>query len=930
MAQLINNMSGTMEDVPQENIMPSLQANTHSLPVGQDVPMIHQDGSMANIAPHDIKQAMNEGYSIPTSPQLLEAQNQVKYGEGLANEAIAGIAGGAEMATLGASNVLARGVMSKTAFDAYNQILDRNPGARLAGGAVGIYLDPFAAAAGVARVAKAAETATEAVLAAKASSSPAIQGILKLAPKVIGSAVEGAIYGGDQAVNEQVLGDTRTLGEALVANSLMGAGIGASFPILGAGLKFGAKNISETVGNTYKKLLGDGIGSDGIFGKAVDKIASSLGLSKEGDWLATLKVRDMPDGVLNTIKSEIKKVGDEMVVHYDEQLDKYKATLKEAPVEDYVNSAKFVDGMVSETARDLRDMKGATGKVGAAAANLEKLSSELQNDIPKIKSSEKLFERLSSVADATKKLATEFKGTPDIAEHLVKLSDNIIADLHDVGVQSLPQQQATLKTVKFDDYSSRIEIQSNGKKVGEMLLERNQDTNAMKIGSINIKPEFTARGLAKSAIRQAAEQYGQLEIPSTISKYSEGLFKSMQAEGHIAPGSLLDAIAAGKAAGIGEKTGVNQWQNAARPSVKVASLRQAFYDSWSELQAALKDKELSLGNLREKLESNQKFGDLFSKHLNLDASQATNIPNKDFIDTFERVKSLADTKAASEANFGFGAGAGKQMLALTGFNTGHPVFAAAAGVAAGLQNPYKIAKVLAGLEKTGNLAKQTLEKATTAIFNSKIVGQTKIVAEVMTIRDLNDDRKHLANTSDPQAMMDQMANATVHIHEIAPNTSQSAQNTLLRAHQFLQTKLPSNQTDLFGNERIPTQAEINKFYKYKTLVENPMSAMEHIKNGTITPEVMETLHAVYPDMYHQMQLSVAHNLADVGSKKLPYVVKQSIQAFLGMPLKSSGVILTPTQQPPQGGGVKAPNLGAMKNMDIAGRVGLTSGRQGIK
>jgi len=82
----------------------------------------------------------------------------------------------------------------------------------------------------------------------------------------------------------------------------------------------------------------------------------------------------------------------------------------------------------------------------------------------------------------------------------------------------------------------------------------------------------------------------------------------------------------------------------------------------------------------------------------------------------------------------------------------------------------------------------------------------------------------------------------------------------------------------------PTARDKLGFMDRAEIVANPMSAMRHVAQGTLSDEHLEALRTVYPVVYGMMQREVLDFAATHPEVKLPLAERQSMARFLGTPL----------------------------------------------
>lgn len=73
------------------------------------------------------------------------------------------------------------------------------------------------------------------------------------------------------------------------------------------------------------------------------------------------------------------------------------------------------------------------------------------------------------------------------------------------------------------------------------------------------------------------------------------------------------------------------------------------------------------------------------------------------------------------------------------------------------------------------------------------------------------------------------------------------------------------------------------------IVEQPLSALSHVKNGSLTPQDVKTLNLVYPKLYEKLKHSVGEEIIETkaAGKSIPYNTVLGLSALLGSPLDST-------------------------------------------
>lgn len=113
--------------------------------------------------------------------------------------------------------------------------------------------------------------------------------------------------------------------------------------------------------------------------------------------------------------------------------------------------------------------------------------------------------------------------------------------------------------------------------------------------------------------------------------------------------------------------------------------------------------------------------------------------------------------------------------------------------------------------------------------------------------------------SNPKQLQETLARNTETLASVAPDTAFQTQQASVRMLHFLNSKLYDRRSvisplDILnpGKKYPPPKSEIAKFERYLQAVENPMSVLDNLNNGTLTREEVEAVQVVYPDIYSRM------------------------------------------------------------------------------
>lgn len=141
-----------------------------------------------------------------------------------------------------------------------------------------------------------------------------------------------------------------------------------------------------------------------------------------------------------------------------------------------------------------------------------------------------------------------------------------------------------------------------------------------------------------------------------------------------------------------------------------------------------------------------------------------------------------------------------------------------------------------------------------------------------------------------------------------------------RATQYLQNLKPAH--DRLGPldpPSVPSRVAEATYERALDVAEQPLLALDAIKNGTLTKEDVETVHTIYPSLYASMAQKLTNEMIDHVSEgnQVPYNSRLSLSLFLGQSLDST---MTPQaiaanqpkpQQMPMQGGSEPKSKGSM-------------------
>lgn len=159
-------------------------------------------------------------------------------------------------------------------------------------------------------------------------------------------------------------------------------------------------------------------------------------------------------------------------------------------------------------------------------------------------------------------------------------------------------------------------------------------------------------------------------------------------------------------------------------------------------------------------------------------------------------------------------------------------------------------------------------------------------------------REAQERAQDPLALMRRLETQTEDLHEVAPQTRNEMVQLAVRGAQFLATKVPAESTPLgsalptIARRLPPSVPERARFLRYARAVYTPLTIVDDLEAGQLTPESVETMKALYPEMHAFMVRSAQETLVEHARADdvIPYSARLSLGALMGF---ESDASLTP-------------------------------------
>ena len=184
-----------------------------------------------------------------------------------------------------------------------------------------------------------------------------------------------------------------------------------------------------------------------------------------------------------------------------------------------------------------------------------------------------------------------------------------------------------------------------------------------------------------------------------------------------------------------------------------------------------------------------------------------------------------------------------------------------------------------------------------SIYSGSINGMSRLIdsseegSKKTKIEQFNDVAKKLNEyAADPDKMVNAMAKVTAPMGEAIPNIKSEYNNLLTAQMNYLQQNMPkdTNPVNPFvKNQWQPNDSQLNKFERIASVVHDPFTVVEDLKNGSLTKDQVDALRNVYPKIYNRIQGKVMNHLAADKRGGLNYQARLKLGMLFGVNADSS-------------------------------------------
>ena len=908
--KLFNFETNRLETVLENEVVPAVLSGRYGLQKGESISVVLDSGRKGSVPAEKAFSAFQGGARLYTrEEQEKDAQRaRANTTSGMLLGTAASLARGA---TLGLSDALLTAGDSPESNDRrsfLNAFKDEHPNASLSFDILGAVVPAFftgGASVGARGAAKTALSFTPAGLAARAgraTETSIARGIgaplsvgSRVAPRVAGSAVEGAAFATGGVLSERTLGDLELTAESLVGGLTFGAIVGGAFGgalalpgALSQKAYTAAKESSENLFNsTRAKAQEFADKASKATGKNAEALKSEgLNFAKKFDdeFLAEARIPNPKSKYFDA--SDISPFNStERMVATTGTLSKEEARyyLKNITrVKDAPNVPRYLD-IVEDAAKRVDKTISALGK---------QLDDEIIGKSTSVFKLEDFNAKLNQMLRERDRLGiTSKRASSDV--RFIKGVRNDLINKH----VALEGKTVPLSSVREELKSIRSRMparESLGKKAGETveraMIEMDTFLNAQikadpQIGAQatlvldelskliktrDVVRKMTKRQKPEGIVRILEKEFSGIELPRFN---SSGVPNDVQALTDLSlfvnfggrPTSLKTLF---KESALREKLLLNG--SLARASGEEAQIQLTKAIAGSVLGAGLVAAAGRVGAIREI--GKVARGKLFEKLTDPDQ----NIVKSAYL----RLKGLEDFKIKMEKKIRDGA-TNFKGASLGGSAIRTPR----------VLGPVTPIKILQNFSFRNDHQEKKNETAEDAV--------ARISLELSS------------SMNSPERFSDNLNKAFEPINDVAPETGFLAIQTTMRAISFLNRVAPKNPYagDVVEMSYTPSDIEVQKFSQYLMAVQDPFSVIDDFSLGLMTSEQALVLKEVYPSILAYMQETVLDEISD---EKNNISLDSQVQLSLLLGISVSG-LMSPTF------------INSMQTMDAGAESGQSAG-----
>lgn len=217
--------------------------------------------------------------------------------------------------------------------------------------------------------------------------------------------------------------------------------------------------------------------------------------------------------------------------------------------------------------------------------------------------------------------------------------------------------------------------------------------------------------------------------------------------------------------------------------------------------------------------------------------------------------------------------------------------------AAGVINPRFVLKNIARLERASQQAAERATKATSAAIDALTSSKAKGIQKAVLLNYGNSLKERRKTFKERSAYTTAMANDPDQLAAEFENRFGETQHTpavsgammaqFAKTAQFLDSKMPKDPLagrylSVNHSKWQPSDFQLSQYERYVRAAEDPISVIEDLSRGKVTPEAVEALKTLNPTMFKQLQQGVTDAIMSPEADPT-YKQKLMIGTLLGIP-----------------------------------------------
>ncbi len=914
MALLRNVQTQEFEDVPDSQAAAALTSGSHDLTEGKIEVEDPESGKITAIPTNMAAEMYDAGFKTPTRAAISQSEdtalteNRAGHFDDPLLAAGTGFLRGSTLGLSDAAIALAGKAQGVDLQGAEKTLGEVNPISTGVGTGVGAVTSSLATGGfGTANMARGIGEGLELAGAGKA-----LTNVGQVAEGALQGASEGAILGAGQGLSDSIINKDKVgdAAEKIMMESLsgakfggfIGAGSGAfsayGMPVVESAAAKGkelfeitAANMGRTLGKIGKAIIKDPEGAEG-FAEAMsrpDVLRIAADMPKKQFEQEATKVAQEADAAFAPLKTYGKDVQQGLKEMGRDAEQELGAKVRDAGGDinmalDSINAKKdTLYGNYRTLASGLAEEPPSgnfANSVDEAMDTIRKLQQSGKS--PEQKIAKELQEWVSYTVPDTKVLSLKGQDLKNaLNAQLNGETEANAAKLLEEGIGKIrnPVYDQSRKQLIGDMASDNQKALSNLDKSASSFFENmpNQEVGQAYIDARNYNKIYKAVG------RAVVDKEGAIKSALLKPEYLDSLNTLMDKVSDVAP-QLKELASAGSGVVRKQKL-IGVFKDLSKDSQMDPAILEPFIKEMGGDLAKLKNMK-GLADLQKEFQASPTMTpqDKLMRVKSL-LGQNTDAMVKDMATRQDQMSVLGKVAGGSSSNGGFNFGDWVVSRFL-----GAPGMAAYKGVSTLRNDPYTALQAASKIVNTYDKMSQVVARAGNSIADIA-KGSTPVQIAVSTHRsespeDIKKAKDTITLLNDPKSFQDVMGSKLAGLSS-QPGVSLALNQQVSKTAQFLQSKLPVvPEAAIGGPTPQPSNYETAKFSRYLNAVEDPIGAVNRIAAGRGTPEEIETLKAVYPKTFSDLQSSVMNGIVSSGAE-LPYSKRIALSQMFDLSLDST-------------------------------------------